>query len=220
MKKTWTKTALPGRRIGRLLQYTGWQESMNCTNNSYPLRYAARKTTMSTEQDARCRLCGKGQESVAHVLSGCYALAQTKHLARHNAALKILFLEVAKVHNLVEATPPWFSPAQPKAMYESAQMTVYWDVPVPVPVSQSDGCKSEQNRRQVSGPRKQDSHVTGNELPLCREGKAEGGGEDDKVCASADGAKTTAPRIRSRQYYIIIDVLGGYSKGAFLWEKS
>ena len=34
-------------------------------------------------------------------------------------------------------------------------------------------------------------------MPLGREQKAEGGGEDKKVRASAAGAKTTAPRIRS-----------------------
>ena len=51
------------------------------------------------EQDVRCRMCGKGPESVAHVVSGCRGLAETKYLARHNAALKILLLEVAKVHS-------------------------------------------------------------------------------------------------------------------------
>ena len=75
-------------------------------------------------------MCGKGPESVAHVVSGCRGLAETKYLARHNAALKILLLEVAKVHSLVEATPPGFSPAQPKPMHESDQVTEYWDVPV------------------------------------------------------------------------------------------
>ena len=58
--------------------------------------YSARNTRTSTEQDVRCRMCGKGKETVAHVLLGCSALAQTKYLARQNAALKILFLEVAK----------------------------------------------------------------------------------------------------------------------------
>ena len=105
---------------------------MNCTNNSYLLRYthSARKTRTSSEQDVRCRMCSRGQEFVAHVLSGCSVLAQMKYLARHNGALKILFQEVEKVHSLVEATPPWFLPAQPKPMYESDQVTTYCDVPV------------------------------------------------------------------------------------------
>ena len=54
---------------------------------------------------------------------GCSALAQTKYLARNNALLKILFLEVVKVYNLVETIPPWFSPAQPKSVY---LLTAYW----------------------------------------------------------------------------------------------
>ena len=43
-------------------------------------------------------------------LSGCSTLAQTKYLARHNAALKIL---------LVSKVPPWHSPVQPKPLYEN-----------------------------------------------------------------------------------------------------
>ena len=39
----------------------------------------------------------KAQESVANVLPGCSALAQTKYLYRHNAALKILHFELLRV---------------------------------------------------------------------------------------------------------------------------
>ena len=37
------------------------------------------------------------------MLSECSVLAQTKYLARYNAALRFLFLEVVKVRNLLEA---------------------------------------------------------------------------------------------------------------------
>ena len=33
--------------------------------------YNSRKTKTTDDPDARCRMCGKAQESVAHVLSGC-----------------------------------------------------------------------------------------------------------------------------------------------------
>ena len=49
--------------------------------------YSTKKAKTSGDSDVRCRLCGKGQESVAHVLAGCSALAQTAYLTRHNAAL-------------------------------------------------------------------------------------------------------------------------------------
>ena len=90
--------------------------------------YNSRKTKTTDDPDARCRMCGKAQESVAHVLSGCSVLAQTKYLSRHNAALKILFSELLKSYQLIKAIPPWYSPTQPKPSYENKQATVYWDV--------------------------------------------------------------------------------------------
>ena len=43
-----------------------------------------------------CRMSRKSPESVPHVLAGCGSLALTKYLARHNAALKILFFYILK----------------------------------------------------------------------------------------------------------------------------
>ena len=92
--------------------------------------YSTKKAKTSGDSDVRCRLCGKGQESVAHVLAGCSALAQTTYLTRHNAAFKILFFELLRDHELVETVPPWYSPTQPKPIYEGDRVTAYWDVPV------------------------------------------------------------------------------------------
>ena len=92
--------------------------------------YNSRKTKTTDDPDARCRMCRKAQESVAHVLSGCSVLAQTKYLSRHNAAIKIFFFELLKSYQLIDVIPPWYSPTQPKPSYEKEQATVYWDVPV------------------------------------------------------------------------------------------
>ena len=56
--------------------------------------FYSRNTETTTTGDERCRLCGKGPESVQHILAGCSALAQTKYLERHNNVLEILFFEV------------------------------------------------------------------------------------------------------------------------------
>ena len=85
--------------------------------------YSTKKAKTSGDSDVRCRLCGKGQESVAHVLAGCSALAQTAYLTRHNAAFKILFFELLRDHGLVETVPPWYSPTQPKPIYEWERVT-------------------------------------------------------------------------------------------------
>ena len=92
--------------------------------------YNARETRSSKEPDVSCRMCGKAQESIAHVLSSCSALAQAKYLSRHNGALKMLSIELLKDYQLIEAGPTWYSPTQPKPLYQNDQVTAYWDVPV------------------------------------------------------------------------------------------
>ena len=73
-------------------------------------------------------MCNKAPESVAHVLSGCSALAQNKYLARHNNALKVLYFELLRDLQLVESLPAWYSPIrQPE--YVSEDIQALWDIP-------------------------------------------------------------------------------------------
>lgn len=76
-----------------------------------------------------CRMCGKGQESVMHILSGCSKLAETDYLRRHNKALTILITEVLIKFKFIEQRPSWFSPIQIKPYYDNNLATVWWDIP-------------------------------------------------------------------------------------------
>ena len=80
--------------------------------------------------DVTCRLCGKSPEMLAHVLTGCSALAQSKYQERHNTALKVLFFEMARDVRLIDSVPPWYSCVVPKPVYESSEVLAFWDVPV------------------------------------------------------------------------------------------
>ena len=60
--------------------------------------------------DTLCRFCGKTAESIPRVLVSCSALVQNKYLARHNAALKVLFWEMLRELQLSNTVPPWYSP--------------------------------------------------------------------------------------------------------------
>ena len=82
---------------------------------------------INTTRDVSCRMCGKVPETV---VAGCSALAKTKYLARHNAALKILYFELLTKYDLAESIPPWYSPKEPDAITENNFITAYWDVPV------------------------------------------------------------------------------------------
>ena len=70
--------------------------------------YSYHKIGTTPANDTTCRLCGKGTESMAHVIAGCSALARSKYLERHNAALKMLYFELLRELKLVEEVPPWY----------------------------------------------------------------------------------------------------------------
>ena len=67
---------------------------------------------------------------MAHILSACPVLAQTKYLGRHDAILKVLIFEIIFDLGLIDTVPPWYSPIKPQSFYETAEVQAYWDVPV------------------------------------------------------------------------------------------
>ena len=94
--------------------------------------FSYHKIGTTPANDTTCGLCGKGTESMAHVIasSRCSALAQSKHLERYNAALKLLYFELVRDLKLVDEVPPWYSKTQPKPLYESQDVQAFWDIPV------------------------------------------------------------------------------------------
>ena len=95
-----------------------------------PTRVYHRKKTRTGPDPIMCQLCGKAAETVAHILAGCSALAQTKYLQRHNVVLKVIFFEMLHSLDLVDSVPPWYSPSEPKPVYQNGQVQAVWDVPV------------------------------------------------------------------------------------------
>ena len=91
---------------------------------------AIHKTQTSPTSNPTCGLCGTAPESMAHVLSACPALAQTKYLARHDKVLKVLFFDIIEDLGLIEALPPWYSSTKPQLLYEGPYAQAYWDIPV------------------------------------------------------------------------------------------
>ncbi|PFX30127.1 Deleted in malignant brain tumors 1 protein [Stylophora pistillata] len=92
--------------------------------------YTIHKTRVRYSSDSACRLCGTAPEAMAHILSACPALAQTKYLARHDAVLKVLFFEITFDLGLIDTVPPWYSPIKPQSVYEATEVQAYWDAPV------------------------------------------------------------------------------------------
>ena len=85
--------------------------------------YTGKTIKTTNHQDYTCRMCGKGQESVAHVLAGYRAIAQTKYLERHNSVLRILFFEILSKYNLLPREEyAWYKRISPKPVYENEEL--------------------------------------------------------------------------------------------------
>ena len=93
--------------------------------------YTGKKIKTTNHQYYPCRMCGKGQGSVAHVLAGCSAIAQTKYLERHNNVLRILFFEILTKYNLLPREEyAWYERISPTPVYENEILKASWDLPL------------------------------------------------------------------------------------------
>ena len=170
--------------------------------------YHARGTKTNHPNDTLYRLCEKTAESIPHVLATCLALAQNKYLARHNAALKVLFWEMLRDLQLSDTVPPWYSPAVPKPFYEAPEAQTYWDIPV-FAVSEH----VNQNRVDVRFIDHEKKKVLAVEksCPWTQNREKKQEEKTIKYGSLRWELKQQFPGYDIRQYNIIIDVLGGWS---------
>ena len=170
--------------------------------------YHHKKTGINTGPDVLCRMCGKCPESVPHILSGCSTLAQTKYLARHNSALKILFFEMLRDQNLVSKVPPWYSPVQPKPMYENERAKAFWDVPV-----YAESVMEKANRMDARIAEKERKRVAVIEMscPWMDNRAIKDAEKTAKYGPLRWELEQQYPGYEVKQFNIIIDVLGGWS---------
>ena len=164
--------------------------------------YTIHKTRVSPSPTQRV-------ESMAHILSACPALAQTKYLARHDAVLKVLLFEILFDLDLIDTVPPWYSPIKPQPVYETADRPEHPSTHVP-------GKFQEQRANIV------DARIANNQHKqvIALEMSCPWVSNRDKT--TSDRTMKNAPlrwEMKQRypghdiaQYNIIIDVLGGWSK--------
>ena len=144
------------------------------------------------------------------MLASCSALSQNKYLARHDAALKVLFWEMLRELQLSDSVPPWYSPVVAKPKYESPEAQAYWDIPV-FAVSE----QVRQNRVDARLIDHEKKRVLAVEMSCPwtenREKKQEE--KTAKYGPLRWELKQQFPAgYDIRQYNIIIDVLGGWSR--------
>ena len=145
---------------------------------------------------------------MAHVIAGCSALAQSKYLERHNAALKVLYFELLRDLKLVDEVPPWYSKIQPKPLYESQDVQAFWDIPV---YAEHNEVRANRVDARIVNHRERTVSTIEMSCPW-----VENRGKKDEEKTLKYGPlrwelKAQYKGYKINQYNVIIDVLGGWS---------
>ena len=171
-----------------------------------PTRVYHRKKTRTGPEQIMCRLCGKAAETVAHILAGCSALAQSKYLQRHKAVSKIIIFEMLHSLDLLDSVPPWYSPSEPKPVNQNDQVQAVWDVPV-----YADHVTVRANRVDARIVDSTATSVTLQEMscPWLNNKETKSCEKKEKYAPVRLELKRQFPGYQVKQFNIVMDVLGG-----------
>ena len=78
-----------------------------------------------SQEDSKCRMCGKADESISHLLSECSKLSQKEYKCRHDWMGKKIHWEVCRKYGL-EAKAKWYE-HEPQAICENEEYKILWD---------------------------------------------------------------------------------------------
>ena len=143
------------------------------------------------------------------MLVGCLALAQSKYLARHNAALKVFFFEMLRDLQLCEGVPPWYSPVAPKPLYESPDAQAFWDIPM---FAEHNHVRSNRVDVRVIDHKQMRIYAIEMSCPWIDNRKNKEVEKSTKYAPLRWELKQQFPTYTVKQFNIIIDVLRGWSR--------
>ena len=110
--------------------------------------------------------------------------------------------------DLIESNPPWYSPVQPKPVYENNKVEAYWDVPVH---AQSTVVKSNRVDVHIVDKAKKEVLLIEMTCPWIGNGGIEETEKTTKYAPLRWEMRERYPGYVVKQINIIVDVLGGYS---------
>ena len=59
-------------------------------------------------ENSQCRLCKEERQIVQYIFAGCKMLASSEYLVRHNRALMVIAVTLAKEQNLLDQNVKWY----------------------------------------------------------------------------------------------------------------
>ena len=111
--------------------------------------------------------------------------------------------------DLVTSEVPWFSKTQPKPMYENERAIAYWDIPL-----YADNTLVKANRTDATIVDNENKRVSVIEMscPWVENREEKDAEKTTKYGPLRWELEQRYPEYRVRQFNIIVDVLGGYSR--------
>ena len=87
------------------------------------------KITKNEKISPLCRLCGKYNETIDHIVSGCPVLAATEYTKRHNKVAAYIHWQICRHHNITTEAHKWYE-HEPPTVVENQDVTVLWDMAI------------------------------------------------------------------------------------------
>ncbi len=145
LQKTWEDKVMHGRYPKRLKdpdvdqQKTHqWLRNAGLKAETEGLIIAAQDQSLATRSyhhriikdgtDPQCRICGKYEETIDHIISGCPELAKTEYIHRHNKVAAYIHWKLLGVYN-INKSEKWYN-HEPQTVTESDDVTILWDMPI------------------------------------------------------------------------------------------
>ena len=145
MHKTWEEKAMHGKYPKRIkdadvdqVKTNKWLKAHGLKAETEGLIIAAQDQSLATRSfhhriikdgtDPQCRICGKHEESIDHIISGCSELAKTEYIQRHNKAAAYLHWKICREYK-IKTADKWYE-HQPGTVTGNDEITILWDMPI------------------------------------------------------------------------------------------
>ncbi|EEQ98465.1 conserved hypothetical protein [Perkinsus marinus ATCC 50983] len=99
---------------------------MNVRANCIPTRSFPKR-----QRDPNCRVCGRTDESITHLLTSCVALQHAEYLHRHNAVAKVIYSNALELLGFKMQEEYWTWTRPPSMTH--GEKRVLWDQNIPTP---------------------------------------------------------------------------------------
>ena len=97
-------------------------------DQSLSTRWYQHNILKKPDVDSKCRLCGRFDETIDHLVSGCPELAKSEYIHHHNKAAAHIHWKICKEFG-IEVKDRWYE-HEPTTVTEKNNITILWDMPI------------------------------------------------------------------------------------------